>query len=65
MFATTGEAREWLRALVGTEVGVNDASLVRLGAVAVRGSCALWDRYDQARQLLDGAAAGTPSQGDR
>jgi hypothetical protein len=58
-FASAPEAREWLRDLVATEDGVNDASLLRLGAREAHpdrngGKRDLWDLYDAARQLIDG-----------
>ncbi|HYQ69654.1 hypothetical protein [Actinophytocola sp.] len=58
-FASAHEAREWLRSLVSAEDGVNDASLLRLGAREVHpdrngGRRDLWDLYDAARQLIEG-----------
>lgn len=60
-FATAAEAREWLRKVVVTDVGVNDASLLRLGAREAHpdrngGDRSVWDLYDAARQLLEGGA---------
>lgn len=57
-FTTVAEAREWLRLLLGTDKGVNDASLLRLVAYRAHpdrngGSREVWDLYDAARQLLE------------
>lgn len=56
-FVSAAEARQWLRDLVATEMTVNDASLLRLGAREAHpdhnsGKRDLWDVYELARQLL-------------
>lgn len=60
-FASAAEARQWLRDLVATDVAVNDASLLRLGAREAHpdrngGKRDLWDLYDAARKMLEGGA---------
>lgn len=61
-FASVADARQWLRDLTGSSMEFDNGVLLRRGAREAHpdrngGDRVLWDRYDAARQLLEGGTS--------